>query len=127
MKNNTTTILLIVAIILLIVLLYAQHKRARGATQHICFELPTTADTTIFGPKYWAAFHTLAANIPCGGCRGFAEKFMIFFHDMVNQKLGKPLQDEANFKQFTHLIADIDKGVDVWAGGYVLPGDNTND
>lgn len=116
--KNLPIILLVIAIILLSALLY-QQKRHESKTKTLCFDLPKTVDTTVFGPKYWSAFHTLAENIPCSGCRGFAEKFMVFFHDMVNKKLGKPLYDEKNFTFFTHLIADIDAGKDVFAEGYV--------
>lgn len=70
----------------------------------ITFNLPSDSDPNIFGKEFWSAFHKLAAEIPCESCRGEAEKFVIFWHDSVNLKLGKPLYDEKNFNEVFEKI-----------------------
>lgn len=99
-----------VALFLVLVIIYFKNKD----TETVCYKLPNTTDPSKFGPDYWAAFHDLAHRVPCPGCRGFAEKFMVFFHDTVNLKTGKPIQDEQNFKQFTQLYCDLNAGKDVF-------------
>lgn len=68
-----------------------------GGTKRVCFDLPTSSVPADFGPAYWNAFQTIAADIPCEGCRTYAEKFISFFHDVVNRKVGKAVYDQANY------------------------------
>lgn len=79
-----------------------------------CFHLPKSPDPDVFGSAYWRAFHKLAADIPCSHCRGFAEQFMSFFHDLVNTKLGKPLYDANNYNYFLQSISKINGGQDFY-------------
>lgn len=87
-------------------MLYSAHQQ----TKVMCLRLPNSSNPEVFGRPYWAAFHKLAADVPCDKCRHFAEKFMIFFHDTVNMKLGKPIYNQQNFNTFTQLFADINAG-----------------
>jgi hypothetical protein len=96
MKCEVKNILLLVAAVAIVVLIYKYVNKKNEATG-TCFDLPTSSDPAVFGPKYWEAFHSLAHQIPCQACRGFAEKFIIFFHDVVNKKLGRPVYDQANY------------------------------
>ena len=107
-------ILIIIGVILLLLFIDNNNKNARK-TQTLAFTLPTSPDPTVFGPYYWNAYHTLAKNVPCPACRGFAEKFTVFFHDTVNMKLNKPLYDPQNFKYFTNLFANINRGENPFA------------
>ena len=106
--------ILIVAIIVFLVIIYLQNQKQK-TTKTLTFELPRSSDPAVFGSAYWNAFHTIANNIPCGVCKGFGQRFVIFFHDMVNLKLGKTIYDKENFDYFTDLIARINKGEDVFA------------
>ena len=95
-------------------LIKTNKKGVPTGTERLSFDLPTTVDPAVFGPQYWKAFHTLAHEVPCGFCRGFAERFMVFMHDMVNVKLGKPIYDVTNFNYFTDLIAKIAANDNKW-------------
>lgn len=112
--------LIVLAIIVVIVFIYSYNKSknstntgANADTEKVCFDLPTSSDPSTFGPKYWAAFHTLAKDIPCAGCRGFAEKFVVYMHDIVNKKLGKKIYDQANFDYFNKAISMLNTGMDI--------------
>lgn len=119
MNKNVLAVLVVLAILVVAGYFIYQNYEEKKKWERLCFALPRTGDASVFGPYYWDAMHTLANRVPCSICRGYAEKFMVFFHDTVNAKLGKPLHDEANFKFFTQLFADMNRGVDVWAEGYV--------
>lgn len=93
---NTTRNILIGAVALLIILLVISHTKNKDKT---CYSLPKNPDPAVFGPKYWAALHDIVGKIPCGQCRGFAEKFMVFFHDVVNAKLNRPLYAPENYSE----------------------------
>lgn len=112
-KNN---IFIAVSIIVILGLLFFAYKKSKGvpveSLERQCFDLPTSVDPTVFGPKYWEAFHKLAAEVPCGGCRGFAEKFMVYFHDLVNLKTDKPIFDKATYEYFNKSIAKLNGGND---------------
>lgn len=116
-KTSFGKIVLIVLGVILALLginyLINRNKQPQG-TQDINFRLPTSVDPSVFGPEYWKAFHTLAEKVPCGLCRGFAEKFIVFFHDTVNLKLGKKLHDPENYDKFTQLISDIRLNGNKW-------------
>lgn len=101
-------------LLLLLVLAVIYFRDRTGDSKTVCYDLPTTTNPEIFGPHYWAAFHDLGSRVPCPGCRGFAEKFLVFFHDTVNVKTGKPLYDKENFDQFTQMFCDIKEGKDVF-------------
>lgn len=75
----------------------------------ITLALPNDRDPspTIFGPKYWEAYHKLTERIPCQGCRSKAVPFMKFFHDVVNYQKGKPIFYKENFNKHLDLIAKI--------------------
>lgn len=92
----TTKNILIGVIALLVLILLISYFKNKGKT---CYELPENPNPTVFGPKYWAALHSMMSSIPCGTCRGFAEKFMIFFHDVINLKTNKPVYDPANYSE----------------------------
>ena len=76
-------------------------------SEKICYELPVTPETKVFGPKYWEAFHDLANRIPCGNCRQAGSSFMVFFHDLVNMKLGKPIYNKENFDGWVEKIKNL--------------------
>lgn len=111
---------IVLIIVVVFAVAYFASKNSGGdiSTTTKCFTLPTTSDPTVFGPPTWKAFHSLAESIPCPHCRRYAEKFIIFFHDTVNLKTGKPLYDPSNFNKFTKLISDIKAGVPVWSDSY---------
>lgn len=73
------------------------------------YEIPNSKDGNDFGPATWNALHDIVDNIPCGGCREHGKKFMMFFHDMVNYNLGKPIHDKANFLYFINEISKMNK------------------
>ena len=96
--TTSKNILLFAAIIAVVVLLYLYvNKKSSNGTD--CYDLPKDVNPDVFGPKYWYALHDITHKIPCPGCRGFAEKFMVFFHDVVNKKLGKDLYDRDNYNR----------------------------
>lgn len=90
-----------------------EKQNANPTTEKVVFELPTSPDPSTFGPRYWEAFHTLSAKIPCTGCRAFAEKFVSYWHDLTNTKLKKPLYDAANYMYFNNAIAKLSNGVSI--------------
>lgn len=119
MNKNLALFLVVLAVLAIAGYFIYQNQQNNKKWERLCFNLPRTGDASVFGPYYWNALHTIAGKVPCSICRGYAEKFMVFFHDTVNSKLGKPLYDEANFKHFTQLFADMNKGIDVWSKDYV--------
>lgn len=118
--QNLLIILFAVAVAAMIIFIYNKKKQdALGSTkapdlETISYRLPTDVDPTIFGPKYWAAYHDLTSRIPCGTCREFAERFMIFFHDLVSLKLGKKLYDPVNFAEMSQLITTVNLKGNKW-------------
>lgn len=97
---NTTVKYILIAIVALTIigLVYKAGKQTG------CYVLPNNVDPNVFGPHYWKAFHNIADRIPCNLCKPFTQKFMIFFHDTVNKKLGKPLYDENNYNEMIKEI-----------------------
>lgn len=75
----------------------------------VCYDLPNSKDTKIFGPVFWDAFHDLASRIPCDGCREESESFVKFWHDLKNYDLGKDIQYKDNFDKWLSKI-EIVKG-----------------
>lgn len=75
----------------------------------VTLKLPNTGDAEIFGPKYWEAFHALAARIPCSICRDGAIPLEIFKHDIVNLKLGKKVFDKANWDTMVAVVNELNK------------------
>lgn len=108
--GKTIAWILLIALVLYIIYRYFGNKN----TQVLQYRVPTSVDPSVFGPAYWRSFHSMAGEVPCPSCRGFAEKFMVFFHDMVNLKTGKPLYDVANFNEFTALICQIRDNNNTW-------------
>lgn len=104
MKGGTVPILILLIIALILVISYLNTTRVE------VFALPRSSNPSVFGRHYWSAFHKLANDVPCAKCKGFAEKFMVFFHDTVNLKLGKPIFNQPNFDYFTQLFSDINAG-----------------
>lgn len=103
--NNTTKYILIAIILLLLIYILAIKNKSRVfGIQMDCYSLPDNSDPSIFGPPYWAAFHDLAHKVPCPTCRTFAEKFMVFFHDVVNKKLDKPIYDKQNYDDMKQYL-----------------------
>lgn len=93
--KNIFIILIVAAIIFFII---QKHKNVA------CYYLPNSNDPKVFGPFYWKAFHDLANRIPCGDCRPEAQKFMVFFHDVINKKLGKPLFNQDNYTEVLNRL-----------------------
>lgn len=75
----------------------------------ITLSLPNNPVPTVFGPKYWEAYHKLSERIPCPGCRSEAVPFISFFHDVVNQKKGKPIFNKENFNKHIDMISKLKK------------------
>ena len=73
----------------------------------ITLKLPNSKDATVFGPKYWEAFHTITERIPCVLCRDKAVPFMKFFHDVVNYETEKNIQYPDNFNKHLDYIATL--------------------
>lgn len=73
--------------------------------QKVCYTLPTSKDTKVFGPKWWDAFEDLASRIPCGACREESESFVKFWHDTKNVDLKKPIFDKANYDYWVKRIS----------------------
>lgn len=89
----------IIYLIIIVAVLIIGIQFIKKRTNSTCYVLPKNIDPDVFGPYYWKAFHNLADRIPCSLCKPYAQKFMIFFHDTVNKKLGKPLYDEKNYNE----------------------------
>lgn len=73
----------------------------------VTYQLPTSKDTTVFGPAFWSAFQDLANRVPCDGCKDHAKSFVSFWHDLVNLHTGKPLFDKANFDKVMKQIQEV--------------------
>lgn len=73
----------------------------------VCYDLPNSKDTAIFGPAFWDAFHDLASRIPCEGCKAESESFVKFWHDLKNYDLNKPLEDRSNFNLWLDKIETV--------------------
>lgn len=73
----------------------------------VTYQLPTSKDTTVFGPAFWAAFDDLAKRVPCDGCKDHAVSFVSFWHDLVNLHTGKPLYDKSNFDKVMAQVVAI--------------------
>lgn len=114
MRTSYIIAFLVLGVAITLFLMDKYIQNPKGEPEEVCFNLPRNSDPMVFGPKYWEAFHALSHRIPCGLCRGFAERFMVFFHDTVNLKLGKPLYDKENFDYFTKLYVDISQGKEVF-------------
>lgn len=74
--------------------------------QKVCYELPTSKETTVFGPVFWDSFQDLASRIPCGSCKEEAESFVRFWHDLKNKDLGKPIQYQDNFDYWVNRVCN---------------------
>lgn len=59
------------------------------------------------GSHRWKNIHTEADLVECDRCRPKAQKLMVFSHDIVNAKLGKPIFDEKNFADHVKQIKCI--------------------
>lgn len=108
---NKKIVIPFIAVIAILVFLYEKFKDKD--TKHLCFNLSTNPDPSVFGKSYWEAFHTLAGDIPCSGCKTFAEKFMVFFHDLVNIKVGHPIYDQKNYDYFLQFFSDLKSGKNI--------------
>lgn len=75
----------------------------------VTYNLPDDKTPSVFGPKFWEAFHDLASKIPCDSCREESEKFVTFWHDLKNYDLGKEISDKENFKYWLIKIESIRK------------------
>lgn len=121
-ERNLLLILFVIGLAAVLIIIYNKKKqqvvlKTTSDTpdfETISYRLPTDVDPTVFGPKYWEAYHNLTSNIPCGTCKEFAVRFMIFFHDVVNLKLGKPLYDPKNFAEISQLITTINLKGNRW-------------
>lgn len=107
--KTTNIVLIIVALTIIGLIVYDSYQRNKP-TKRLVFSLPKSKSPQQFGTQYWKAFHKLANEVPCIFCRTFAEKFIVFFHDTVNMKLGKPIQDKQNFDYFVNLYYQIHEG-----------------
>ena len=59
------------------------------------------------GSKEWKKIHAAVEQIGCETCKDTGKKLMIFAHDIVNAKLGKPIFDKPNFKHHVSQIKCI--------------------
>lgn len=75
----------------------------------VTLALPNSTEPDEFGPKYWQAFHKLAAMVPCGGCRDKAVPFIRFFHDVVNKETDKEIFDKENYNKHIDYICELEK------------------
>lgn len=69
-------------------------------------DMPSTC-----GSVAWAVLHAAVANITahiCGHCGEEAERLMVFMHDLVNAKLGKPIQDPENFQSWCSTVHQLE-------------------
>ena len=61
------------------------------------------------GPSWWGIFHGVARAIRddgCSSCGDEAVDLVSAMHDLVNQKLGKPLHDADNFQGIASRYAE---------------------
>ena len=56
------------------------------------------------GSDKWDQIHKISDSIECDSCREDGKALMVFSHDFVNARLGKPLFDEKNFKKHVDAI-----------------------
>ncbi len=64
----------------------------------------------VCGSVWWANLHSWAENIRdagCSSCGVFAVDMAVAMHDLVNDKLGKPIRDQANLDRFADLFAHV--------------------
>lgn len=87
----------------------ADNNSNANETQRVTYTLPTSVDTSVFGPAYWGAFHDLASRIPCIACREKMQSMMTFVHDYVNYRLGKQIYDKQNFINTLNEISKLKK------------------
>ena len=91
---------IVITVVLLIVIFILYRKNRNNVT----YNLPDNKDPNVFGPYYWTALHDITNRIPCPLCKPFGQKFMIFFHDVVNKKLDKPLFDPENYNEMLNYL-----------------------
>lgn len=80
-----------------------QQERTEPAKQGGWCDMPHSC-----GPTAWALLHeTVAAfrDEVCEQCGGEAVRLMAFLHDLVNQRLGKPLHDPGNYSKLAAEVA----------------------
>ena len=80
-----------------------------GEEKILTYRLPTSMDTDVFGPKFWAAYHNLSEELPCSICRNEWTSFMIFAHDYKNYSLKKKIYNQDNFDKWLTKLCDIKK------------------
>lgn len=68
------------------------------------YSISDSENPKMFGPSVWGALEHVVENIKCESCRGGGEKFLTFWHDLVNIKKGSPVHNEANFKNVLSFI-----------------------
>ena len=56
------------------------------------------------GSHIWDEIHGAVKKIDCETCQIEGGKLLIFAHDVVNARLGKPLHDKKNFLEFLDII-----------------------
>ena len=56
----------------------------------------------VVGPYTWGALHYLAENFPCPPCADHAGALMRGFHDVINFRIGKPIQFPADLDLLAH-------------------------
>lgn len=67
----------------------------------------------ITGPFAWAQLHSWAQNVHdfmCPNCGAFAIKATRALHDVVNVKLGKPVQDQSNLSEIAGIFRSAAAG-----------------
>lgn len=72
----------------------------------------------VCGPVWWHILHSVAEGIREKGCKSCGQEavdFVAFWHDVVNQKLGKPLHDASNFRRTLRHLAHLDHQLEVGA------------
>lgn len=70
----------------------------------------------VLGPIAWKQIHDACSILESDcECRAECEQLGIAMHDLVNIKLGKPIQDQANLrmvaKRYQKAVADCPGGV----------------
>ena len=112
MKNGWKIFGIILLIIIVLYVIYYLYKNKSdtnnristsisddGEEKILTYRVPTTMDSDYYSP-YWDSLHHIVSEIPCSICRNDAEKRMIFFHDSINAKLGKPIFNMQNWKKY---------------------------
>lgn len=72
-------------------------------------QLPTSIDVNVFGPPTWKLLHEIVEGIPCDDCKEEASSFMVFWHDLKNYELKKPIHDKKNFIYWIKRISSLNK------------------